>query len=213
MALLQQSAPQNPAQTPDRPAPVTGAGDKAGAGKPQFEEASIRPCDPDSVPAAPPGGRGGGANSFQMTPGRTHVLCMTLATIIRHAYGYGPADLDFLDPGGRDSSLNLNAVYGLGVEDGVRVRRGPDWVHSERGPGSTRWRMVWQMPRCRPDAAGIAGAPVPVEGAHRGGASSRVHAHDGQRRSEDQTCGAWRLRAATGPDARSASVAASAAVF
>jgi uncharacterized protein (TIGR03435 family) len=132
LALLQQSAPQNPAQTAGRPAPVTGAADKAGADKPRFEEASIRPCDPDNLPPASPGGRGGGANSFQMTPGRTHVLCMTLATIIRHAYGYGPADLDFLDPGGRDSPLSLNAVYGLGVEDGVRVRRGPDWVRSER---------------------------------------------------------------------------------
>jgi uncharacterized protein (TIGR03435 family) len=132
LALLQQSAPQNPAPTAGRPAPVPGAADKAGADKPRFEEASIKPCDPDNLPPTPPGGRGGGANSFQMTPGRTHVLCMTLATIIRLAYGYGPADLDFLDPGGRDSGLNLNAVYGLGVEDGVRVRRGPDWVRSER---------------------------------------------------------------------------------
>jgi uncharacterized protein (TIGR03435 family) len=54
---------------------------------------------------------------------------MTLATIIRHAHGYGPAAIN---PGGRGRGLNVNIVYGLGVEDGVRVRGGPDWVRSER---------------------------------------------------------------------------------
>ena len=106
----------------------------AGATQPQsasaqFEEASIRPCDPDNIPPAPEGARGGGANSFQMTPGRTHAVCMTLATIIRHAYGYGPADIN---PGGRGRGLQLNNVYGLGVEDGRRVRGGPNWVREER---------------------------------------------------------------------------------
>jgi uncharacterized protein (TIGR03435 family) len=109
-----------------------GASAQATAAKPEFEEASIRPCNPDNLPPTPPGARGGGANSFQMTPGRTHALCMTLATIIRHAYGYGPANLDFADGGGRGRGLDLNMVYGLGVEDGVRVRGGPDWVRSER---------------------------------------------------------------------------------
>jgi uncharacterized protein (TIGR03435 family) len=66
-----------------------------------------------------------------MTPGRLHALCLTLATIVRHAYGYGPADLDFLNPGGRGPGLQLTNVYGLGVEDGKRVRGGPDWVRSE----------------------------------------------------------------------------------
>ena len=98
----------------------------------QFEEASIRPCDPDNLPPAPEGARGGGPNSFQMTPGRTHAVCMTLATIIRHAYGYGPVDLDFINPGGRGRGLQLNNVYGLGVEDGRRVRGGPNWVREER---------------------------------------------------------------------------------
>jgi uncharacterized protein (TIGR03435 family) len=98
---------------------------------PHFEEASIRPCDPDNLPPAPEGARGGGANSFQMTPGRTHALCLTLATIIRHAYGYGPADLEFLNPGGRGRGFNMTNVYGLGVEDGKRVRGGPDWVRSD----------------------------------------------------------------------------------
>jgi uncharacterized protein (TIGR03435 family) len=105
-------------------------GQSSSAG-PHFEEASIRLCDPDNLPAAPAGARGGGANSFQMTPGRTHALCLTLATIIRHAYGYGPADLDFLNAGGRGRGLQMTNVYGLGVEDGVRVRGGADWVRSD----------------------------------------------------------------------------------
>jgi uncharacterized protein (TIGR03435 family) len=112
---------------------ATAGGDSAQASspRPQFEEASIRPCDPDNLPPAPAGARGGGANSFQMTPGRTHALCLTLATIIRHAYGYGPADLEFLNPGGRARGFNMTSVYGLGVEDGKRVRGGPDWVRSD----------------------------------------------------------------------------------
>jgi uncharacterized protein (TIGR03435 family) len=122
------------AQTAGTLAPVASlrqTGGVAGqAVRAEFEEASIRQCDPDDLPEAPAGARGGGANSFQMTPGRTHVLCMTLATIIREAYGYGPADFN---PGGRGRGLGrLNAVYALGVEDGRRVRGGPDWVRTER---------------------------------------------------------------------------------
>ena len=123
------------AQTAGPLRPVARVQDVPGAGaqaSPQFQEASVRTCDPDNLPAPPPDGRGGGANSFQMTPGRTHALCMTLATIIRHAYGYGPAELEFRNPGRRGRGLNVNIVYGLGVEDGVRVRGGPDWVRSER---------------------------------------------------------------------------------
>jgi uncharacterized protein (TIGR03435 family) len=100
---------------------------------PEFEEASIRQCDPNNLPPTPEGMRGGGANSFQMTPGRTHALCMTLATLIRTAYGYGPAQLEFLNGGvRRGRGMAFNNVYGLGVEDGVRVRGGPDWVRKER---------------------------------------------------------------------------------
>lgn len=133
LRLLHQSVPQNIAHPAEQAASAAVAVDKRGADQGQFEEASIRPCDPDNIPPAPQGARGGGANSFQMTPGRTHVLCMTLATIIRTAYGYSPMDLDFLNGGkiGAGRGLGFNNVYGLGVEDGLRVR-GPDWVRSER---------------------------------------------------------------------------------
>jgi uncharacterized protein (TIGR03435 family) len=115
-------------------AKTPGATQGAGlAAAPQFEEASVRPCDPDNIPEPPAGARGGGANSFQMTPGRLHALCMTLATLIRTAYGYGPAQLAFLQANaGRGRGLGMNNIYGLGVEDGLRVRGGPDWVRSDR---------------------------------------------------------------------------------
>ena len=104
----------------------------AQAKRPEFEEASIRQCDPDHLPEPPSGGRGGGANSFYMTPGRVNALCMTVATLIRTAYGYGPVDLDFIVGRGPMRGMNFGSVYGLGVEDGRRVRGGPDWVRSER---------------------------------------------------------------------------------
>jgi uncharacterized protein (TIGR03435 family) len=34
--------------------------------------------------------------------------------------------------GGRGMKLNFNGVYGLGTEDGLKVRGGPDWVRNER---------------------------------------------------------------------------------
>jgi len=104
------------------------SGAVAAAGS-EFDEASIKPCDPNNVPEPPAGARGGGANSFQMTPGRTHALCLTLATLIRTAYGYAPAN--FFSNGGRSPGFNFNNVYGLGVEDGQRVRGGPDWVRRD----------------------------------------------------------------------------------
>jgi uncharacterized protein (TIGR03435 family) len=56
---------------------------------------------------------------------------MTLATLIRTAYGYGPVALEVVGVGpGR--GMKFDNVYGLGVEDGQRVRGGPDWVRSQR---------------------------------------------------------------------------------
>jgi uncharacterized protein (TIGR03435 family) len=124
LAALNSTAGARPRQDPARGRPAA------------FEAASIRQCDQDSLPGAPEGARGGGANSFRMTPGRTYILCMTPATIIRTAYEYGPVDLEFMKadsrgigPGGE--GLKLENVYGLGVEDGRRVRGGPSWIRDE----------------------------------------------------------------------------------
>jgi uncharacterized protein (TIGR03435 family) len=103
----------------------------------RFEEASVRRCDEASK--APEGARGGGPNSLVMTPGHFYMECITMATVVRTAYGYGPAALDVRqtrempkqDPATRNA-MRLGPVYGLGVEDGVRVRGGPDWVRSDR---------------------------------------------------------------------------------
>ena len=84
-----------------------------------------------------------------MTPGRTNADCLTLATIIRTAYGGGLQDGALMPPpgvpipvaarGGRGpdprsfagaSAMSFGAAYFLGVEDGARVRGGPDWVRS-----------------------------------------------------------------------------------
>jgi uncharacterized protein (TIGR03435 family) len=105
---------------------------QAPGARPQFEAASIKPCNADSLPPVPDGARGGGQNSFRMVIGRTYAQCMTVATLVRTAYGYGPATLDFLNGGGRGRGLEIGPVYGLGVEDGLRVRGGPDWVRSDK---------------------------------------------------------------------------------
>lgn len=126
--MTETSAPIVPRPT----APAAVAPQASKAATPEFEEASIRQCDPNNLPETPDGGRGGGANSFQLTPGRLRALCTTVATLIRTAYGYGPADLDFLIQGPGRGDMNFGNVYGLGVEDGRRVKGGPDWVRSER---------------------------------------------------------------------------------
>jgi uncharacterized protein (TIGR03435 family) len=127
--MVATAGPLAPVRDQSRPANLTASQGAVGAGAQEFEEASIRPCDPDNVPPPPAGARGGGANSLQMTPGRTHALCLTLATLIRTAYGYAPAD--FFRNNGRAPGFNYTNVYGLGVEDGRRVRGGPDWVRTD----------------------------------------------------------------------------------
>ena len=110
-----------------------GAGAPAG---PAFEEASVRECDPDNLPAGPQGARGGGPNSLQMTPGHLYVQCMTMATLIRTAYGFGPVELDYMQSSenGRRAGarMRFDPVYGLGVESGRRVRGGPEWILQDR---------------------------------------------------------------------------------
>src|SRR5262249_5420502 len=111
------------------PAPAV-APAQAAAQPEEFEEASVKQCDPDNLPSQPDGARGGGANSFLLTPGRLRGLCLTVATLVRTAYHYSPLELDFLSDS--RAQLNLGSVYGLGQEDGRRIRGGPDWIKSER---------------------------------------------------------------------------------
>jgi len=101
----------------------------AQAAESEFEAASIRQCDPDHLPQSPDGGRGGGANSFYLMPGRLRALCMTMAALIRTAYGYLPQDSDF-DP---DSRMEFETVYNLGgAKRDRRIRGGPEWIRSEQ---------------------------------------------------------------------------------
>jgi len=118
------------------------------AAKTEFEEASIRECDPSGAPSGSRGVRGAGPGRFQMTPERTRAECLTLATIIRTAYGGGLQDGPLKPAPGRPivvvargvgpdprsfagaSAMSFGSAYFLGVEDGARVRGGPDWVRS-----------------------------------------------------------------------------------
>ena len=152
LAILDSSmkATAQPAQstapiTPSEQATVGNSAANSQAPKTEFEEASIRECD--SAPP-PPGVRGGGPGRFQLTPGRTRAECLTLATIIRTAYGGGLQDGPLKPPTGRPivvvargvgpdprsfagaSAMSFGSGYLLGVEDGARVRGGPDWVRS-----------------------------------------------------------------------------------
>jgi uncharacterized protein (TIGR03435 family) len=117
----------------------TPAAVKAQAPGPEFEEASIRECDPDNLPPSLIGARGGGANSVMMTPGRYYALCVTPATLIRGAYGFRGVEIDALLPGGlpapRGGRAPIRGQFGvvgsIGQESGRRVRGGPDWVRNE----------------------------------------------------------------------------------
>ena len=118
LALLHQSLAQKMAarQSSPRAAPTSD--------KPRFEEASIRPCPQEF--RAPEGMRGGGSNSLRLSPGRLDALCMTAATLVRTAF----RNL-YNNPGVGDE-LWFDLTAGLGMEDGTRVRGGPDWVRSEK---------------------------------------------------------------------------------
>ena len=145
MKATAQPAPSTAPITPPEQATVANSVANSQAAKTEFEEASIRECDSGTPP---PGVRGAGPGRFQMTPGRTFAECLTLATIIRTAYGGGLQDGALMPPpgvpipvaarGGRldprsfagASAMSFGLAYFLGVEDGARVRGGPDWVRS-----------------------------------------------------------------------------------
>ena len=145
MKATAQPAQSTAPNTPPEQATVGNSAANSQAAKTEFEEASIRECDSGTPP---PGARGAGPGRFQMTPGRTRAECLTLATIIRTAYGGGLQDGPLKPPTGRPivvvargvgpdprsfagaSAMSLGGAYFLGVEDGARVRGGPDWVRS-----------------------------------------------------------------------------------
>ena len=104
LAILDSSmkATAQPAQstapiTPPEQAIAANSVANSQAAKTEFEEASIRECDSGTPP---PGVRGAGPGRFQMTPGRTSAECLTLATIIRTAYGGGLQDGALMPPPG-----------------------------------------------------------------------------------------------------------------
>jgi uncharacterized protein (TIGR03435 family) len=100
---------------------------------PQFEEASIRECDPDNLDPLPAGARGGGPNSFYMTPGRTYALCMTPAVLIRVAYGFRALPEGSLTSDTRrPQAFRVNQLSGQGANAGIAIRGGPDWARSDR---------------------------------------------------------------------------------
>ena len=118
------------AQTAGRLAPFGAQSADAG---PQFEEASIRECDPDNLDPLPAGARGGGANSFYMTPGRTYALCMTPAVMIRLAYRFRALpDGSLASDTRRTEGWRVNQLSGQGANAGIAVRGGPEWARNDR---------------------------------------------------------------------------------
>ncbi len=101
------------------PAAQSNSGQRATPAAPAFEEASVRLCDPEALPVAPAGGRGGGSGSLQMTPGRLNALCMRVDTLIGHAYSLGPWSPQM-------------GTFGLGNVAARQVRGGPDWIRTDR---------------------------------------------------------------------------------
>lgn len=83
-----------------------------GAQPPKFEVASIRPCGPSDTGPVVPGGRSGG--NFSTSPGKLHVHCMSVETMVKLAY-----------------TANEPLINSNGLADSQRVRGGPPWTHSE----------------------------------------------------------------------------------
>jgi uncharacterized protein (TIGR03435 family) len=90
------------------------AGVQVSGDRPRFEVVSVRPCDP-SAPPVPGAGRSGGAAGA--SPGRLHLDCTNVWTLIRNAY-VSYADGRYHAPGER-------RVYPMPADL-------PDWVSRER---------------------------------------------------------------------------------
>jgi uncharacterized protein (TIGR03435 family) len=122
LALLQQSRPPAPSETPRR----------------QFEEAAIRPCTPEQLRPPdnlPAGARGGGNLRYiEPTTGRFYARCMTVAGLISASY---PPLAKPTDPPGSPPSglppLVLGKTYYYGEEgkrgSGETLRGAPDWAY------------------------------------------------------------------------------------
>jgi hypothetical protein len=114
--------------------------------------------------------------------------------LIRTAYQYGPADLDFLQLAGRGRGMNFNNVYGLGVEDGVRVRGGADWVRSERYTIDAVADGAVDAETMRgPMLKALLERPFQLEGARRNRATAGMVAEHREQRPQDQADGGERM--------------------
>jgi hypothetical protein len=97
---------------------------------------------------------GGGSNSFRLSPGRVDALCMTVATLIRTAHRALNNNSAFPGEPPAMHTLRMNSTYGLGMEDGTRVRaartgsvpintRSPQWATVQLPPRHCRVRCSW----------------------------------------------------------------------
>lgn len=84
-----------------------------GAPAPKFDVASVKQCSSSDSGPAVPGGRSGG--NYSLSPGRLHVHCMTVDTLVKLAY-----------------TVNDPLVNSNGIADTQPVRGGPSWAHSDR---------------------------------------------------------------------------------
>lgn len=79
----------------------------------KFDVAAIRLCSPSDNSPVIPGGRSGGGN-YATSPGKLHVHCMSLDSLVKLAYTVN------------DPLINSN-----GLADIRPVRGGPAWTHSD----------------------------------------------------------------------------------
>jgi bla regulator protein blaR1 len=110
------------AMSPLRVVPAFAAdGQKSKEPRDRFEVASIRPCSLEEAPAGRARGTAGGTNA-SFSPGRMNVPCVTVEQLIYLAYAsYGaPPEMRLVNDG-----------LG-GPSDAVKIRGGPDWVHSQK---------------------------------------------------------------------------------